>query len=191
MVNIDITLEDDTIVIDYDSSSSDRTVRVVGPDSTRIDLDSAPPIERIPVDRIDDSPYSVRSFDVESSPPSLVEHVRKHRAMPTFAVGRRLLDGQCEILDGNRRLIEMREAGLDTAIVHPIDIDDWEALEFWTDDHFPPAEDDGYTGYYDEENQRIALRRMLDEWDESRLRELPELDAALDRHSDLLASDQE
>lgn len=186
MVDIDISFQDGTVSIDYDTGDEDATVHVLAPSSESVELDSAPPVEEVPLEQIENSPYSVRSFGVENTPVELVEHIREREAMPTFPFARRLDDGRCEILDGNRRFAELKVASLDTAILHTANVSDWTALEYWVEDHFPPATGEVNGDYYDEEDQRSALRKMLDDWDEQRLREIPRLDAALDEHGDAI-----
>jgi len=180
-MKVEIRRDGDTITVDYAGTGKEETIRVIGRDGDRIEPDSAPPIESVPTERIYHDQYAPESANQEQRT-SLVEWVRIHERMPTLPVARRFEDGTMAVLDGNRRLQVAQEVGLDSILVHPLNLSDWEALRYWAKDHFPSPEGESYGWHYDEEQQRAELETLLEDWDESELRRCRELDVALNRY---------
>lgn len=186
MVDIEIQTDAKTVTVNYDGTNEDETVRVIGRENDRIELDSMPPIEQIRFKHLYANPLSPTSDNPVPRTP-LVNWMLTHESVPTLPVARRLGDGTFEVLDGNRRLASARAVDHDTIAVHPINVDDWEALRYWAKDHFPSTDSETSDGMHlDREQQWERLEQLLSFWDEEELRRCSELAAALNRFEDRL-----
>jgi hypothetical protein len=80
-------------------------------------------------------------------------------------------DRAYEVVAGHRRFDTARKAGLDTITVRVTDLDAWEAVERFVDDHVPiQGGDERYMYSQEEIDQMIA--RLREEWSDGRLREM-------------------
>jgi hypothetical protein len=151
-----------------------------------IERTDTPPMERVPVDAIEEAPYAVRSYD-DQDMARYSRTIRDRGALFTFPTVRPCTDGNgYELLGGHKRTEASRRAGFETIPVHVRDISDRDALQFFIDEHFPlnkSERDDGSApnrGWYDMDELTQSLDMMLDDWDESELRTFPQVAYWLD-----------
>lgn len=128
-------------------------------------------IQSVPLDQVQPAPYHAREFDpLENG--AYIASVRDDGWAGSYPVVRYTGDGtQYEILEGHKRLWVAEQAGLRS---HPVeivdDVDDWAALRWFVDDHFPDpdqVDDDGATtasGYYDARQIETAVEAMARQW---------------------------
>jgi hypothetical protein len=83
-------------------------------------------------------------------------------------------DRAYEVVAGHRRYDTAQQAGFDTIVVRVADLDAWEAVERFVDDHVPIQGGDECHMYGQEEIDRM-LARLREEWADDRLRGLSAL----------------
>jgi hypothetical protein len=135
------------------------------------------PIEEIRVADIAPSPYTYRSMD-DADHEKFVKLTRERGHLLTYPTVRRMGDDEqrnhdreYEVVAGHRRFDTARKAGLDTMAVRVTDLDAWEAVERFVDDHVPIQGGDERHMYGQEEIDRM-LARLREDWADDRLREM-------------------
>jgi hypothetical protein len=158
----------------------------------RLDADSQDTIEEVPVAAISDSPYSVRE-PTDTDHKQFVKLTRERGHLLTFPTVRPIersddskaggdtADHEYEVVIGHRRVATARKAGLDTIAARVRDLDEWEAVEFFVDDHIP-IPDAGEGGLYTREEIEQAITRLRADWSDERLLELGPLAPYLRDH---------
>jgi hypothetical protein len=76
-----------------------------------------------------------------------------------------------EVVAGHRRFATAQKAGLETIAARVADLDAWEAVERFVDDHVAIQGGDERHMYGQEEIDRM-LARLREDWDDDRLREI-------------------
>jgi hypothetical protein len=143
------------------------------------------PIEEVRVADIAPSPYTYRSMD-DADHQEFIKETRERGHLLTYPTVRRVAndeqrDHECayEIVAGHRRFDTARKAGLDTIAVRVADLDAWEAVERFVDDHVPIQGGDEWQMYGQQEIDRM-LARLREDWADDRLREIPVLSPYLE-----------
>jgi hypothetical protein len=134
------------------------------------------PIEEIRVADIAPSPYTYRSMG-DAAHQKFIKETRERGHLLTYPTVRRVGDDEqrdhdraYEVVAGHRRFDTAQQAGLDTIA----DLDAWEAVEWFIDDHIPIEGGDERRMYGQEEIDRM-LARLREDWADDRLRELAPL----------------
>lgn len=142
------------------------------------------PIETIPVDTIVESPYSTRTFGDEDQR-EFVKVTRERGHLLTFPTVRPLNDSSritegadYEIAVGHRRVDTARKAGLETLPVQIRDLDDWEAVQWFVDDHIP-LPDANESGMYSQSEIDRAIPKLRERWPDEKLLTLDPLEPYL------------
>ena len=144
------------------------------------------PIERIPLDAIVESPYSTRTYE-NTGQREFVKRTRQRGHLLTFPTVRplddsgrtldkdkRTTDRAYEVAVGHRRVDTARKAGLETLPVQIRDLDDWEAVQWFVDDHIPiPGENE--SGMYSQSEIDRAISRLRERWSDEKLLSLDSL----------------
>lgn len=135
-------------------------------------LDPLPSIAEIRTDSIAPSPYSVRRTD-DPDHQQFVKLTRERGHLLTYPTVRSVdaADHAYEIVAGHRRFHAARKAGLETVAVRLMDLDDWEAVIWFVDEHIPVEGGTEQDMYSQREIDR-AIERLREEWPDERLREL-------------------
>jgi hypothetical protein len=140
-------------------------------------LRSTNSIEEVRVADIAPSPYTYRSMD-DAAHQKFIKETRERGHLLTYPTVRRVAndeqrDHECayEIVAGHRRFETARKAGLDTIAVRVADLDAWEAVERFVDDHVPIQGGDEWQMYGQQEIDRM-LARLREDWADDRLREI-------------------
>jgi hypothetical protein len=135
------------------------------------------PIEEVRVADIAPSPYTYRSMD-DPDHQQFIKETRERGHLLTYPTVRRVADNEqrdheCayEVVAGHRRFDTARKAGLDTIAVRVTDLDAWEAVERFVDDHVPIQGGDERYMYGQQEIDRM-LARLRKDWSDDRLREI-------------------
>jgi hypothetical protein len=125
-------------------------------------------IQAVSLDQVQPAPYHAREFDPLANG-AYIASVRDDGWAGSYPIVRYVgEDGtQYEVLEGHKRLWVAEQAGLRS---HPVeivdDVDDWAALRWFVDDHFPDPEqvdDNGATtadGYYGAAQIETAVAEM-------------------------------
>ena len=107
-----------------------------------------------------------------------IKETRERGHLLTYPTVRRVRDDEqrghdraCEVVAGHRRFDTARKAGLDTIAVRVADLNAWEAVERFVDDHVPIEGGDERHMYGQEEIDRMVTR-LREDWADNRLREL-------------------
>ena len=141
-------------------------------------IESMDPIREVRVADIAPSPYTQRSMD-DADHEKFVKLTRKRGHLLTYPTVRSVTDGeratahdrQYEVVAGHRRFDTARKAGLDTIAVRIADLDAWEAVERFVDDHVPiQGGDERYM--YGQEELDDTIARLREDWADDQLREL-------------------
>ena len=175
-------------IVIYDATRNDgEQIGAVTIDDPEIveRLDSRGTIEEVPVAAIADSPYSVREPD-DADHKQFVKLTRERGHLITFPIVRpversggrdtngetaKSTDQAYEVAVGHRRVAAARRAGLDTIAARLRDLDDWEAVEYFVDDHIP-IPDANESGLYSQHEIERAISRLRADWPDKRLLEL-------------------
>ncbi|GAA0457789.1 ParB/RepB/Spo0J family partition protein (plasmid) [Halococcus dombrowskii] len=135
------------------------------------------PIEEVRVTDIAPSPYTERSMD-DADHEKFVKLTRDRGHLLTYPTVRRVADDkQCdhnrayEVVAGHRRFETARRADLDTIAVRVADLDAWEAVKRFVDDHVAIQGGDERHMYGQEEIDGM-LAQLRDDWADDRLREM-------------------
>jgi hypothetical protein len=135
------------------------------------------PIEEVRVADIAPSPYTQRSMD-DPDHEKFVKLTRERGHLLTYPTVRRVGDAEqrnhdheYEVVAGHRRFDTARKAGLDTMAVRVADLDAWEAVERFVDDHVAIQGSNERHMYGQEEIDRM-LARLREDWADDRLREI-------------------
>jgi hypothetical protein len=136
-------------------------------------LTQTAPIERVPLDAIVESPYSTRTYE-NTGQREFVKRTRERGHLLTFPTVRPLDDSErttdhaYEVAVGHRRVDTARKAGLETLPVQIRDLDDWEAVQWFVDDHIPiPGENE--SGMYSQSEIDRAISRLRERWPDEKL----------------------
>jgi hypothetical protein len=148
-------------------------------------LPSTDSIEEVRVADIAPSPYTQRSMD-DADHEKFVKLTRERGHLLTYPTVRRVGDDEqrghdreYEVVAGHRRFDTARKAGLDTIAVRVADLDVWEAVERFIDDHVAIQGGDERHMYGQEEIDRM-LARLREDWADDRLREIGALSPYLE-----------
>jgi hypothetical protein len=135
------------------------------------------PIETVPLDTIVESPYSTRTFG-DDDQREFVKLTRQRGHLLTFPTVRPLDDetwttedgtpADYEIAVGHRRVDTARRAGLETLPVRIRDLDDWEAVQWFVDDHIPIPEANE-SGMYTQSEIDRAIPKLRERWPDEKL----------------------
>ena len=139
------------------------------------------PIEEIRVGDIAPSPYTQRSMD-DADHEKFVKLTRERGHLLTYPTVRPVAEDEhrhdhdraYEVVAGHRRFETTRKADLDTIAVRVADLNAWEAVKRFVDDHVPIQGGDERHMYGQEETDQM-LARLREEWSNDRLRELDPL----------------
>ena len=182
-------------IVLYDATRNDgEQVGAVTIDDPEIveRLGSQDTIEEIPVAAINDSPYSVREPD-DADHERFVKLTRERGHLLTFPTVRPIehdSDGGAsantaedayEVVIGHRRVATARKAGLETIAVRLRELDDWEAVEHFIDDHIP-IPDANENGLYSQSEIEQAITRLRADWPDEDLLNLGPLAPYLREH---------
>jgi hypothetical protein len=138
-------------------------------------LDPATPIEDVPIASIVPSPYSTRHTD-DADHQQFIKRIRERGHLLTYPTVRPVADADhdYEVVAGHRRFDAAQNAGLDTIAVRVADLDGWEAVERFVDDHIP-LEDGNERYMYTQQEINATITRLREEWSIEKLRELEPL----------------
>jgi hypothetical protein len=138
------------------------------------------PIEEVRVADIAPSPYTARTMN-DADHEKFVKETRERGHLLTYPTVRPVAEGErshdhghdraYEVVAGHRRFDTARKAGLDTMAVRVADLDAWEAVERFVDDHVPIQGGDERYMYGQEEIDQM-LARLREDWSDDRLREV-------------------
>jgi hypothetical protein len=138
------------------------------------------PIEKVRVEDIAPLPYTARTMD-DADHERFVKETRERGYLLTYPTVRPVVEGgrshdhghDCayEVVAGHRRFDTARKAALDTIAVRVADLDAWEAVERFVDDHVPIQGGDERYMYGQEEIDGM-LARLREDWSDDRLREM-------------------
>jgi hypothetical protein len=147
-------------------STCERTVERLSPTE---------PIEEVRVADIAPSPYTYRSMD-DTDHQRFIKETRERGHLLTYPTVRRVGDDEhhdrlYEVVAGHRRFETVRRAGLETVAVRVADLDAWEAVKRFVDDHVP-IEDGNERHMYGQEEIDQMLAALREEWSDDRLREI-------------------
>jgi len=158
--------------------------------------ESATPIERVPLEALDRSPYTQRSFDDQDFR-TYVRTVRERGHLLSFPLARPIggtrqpsggRKAEYELVSGHRRTEAARQAGLEAIPVRVRELSDWEATRVFLDKHVPAtpeeaqqaADPDSHSGFYTQETLEAVLDDLREDWDDQRLYEHPAMAWYLD-----------
>lgn len=153
-------------------------------------------IEQVPIDALEPSPYTQRSFDTADFR-EFVRTIRDRGHLNNLPLVRPLDDERYEIVSGHKRYEAARQAGLDTIAAEIRDLDDWDATTIFLDEHVPishdeaAAADDPYSGFYTQSELEAALDALRDDWGDEQLRDHQALAWYLDAESPYPNDDDE
>lgn len=143
-------------------------------------LTPSAPIETVPVDAIIESPYSTRTFG-DDDQREFVKVTRERGHLLTFPTVRPLNDNtrtvegaDYEIAVGHRRINTARKAGLGTLPVRIRELDDWEAVQWFVDDHIP-LPNANESGMYSRSEIDRAIPKLRERWPDEKLLSLDPL----------------
>ena len=144
-------------------------------------IESMDPIREVRLVDIAPSPYTARTMD-DADHEKFVKLTRERGHLLTYPTVRSVAEDEpahehdCayEVVAGHRRFDTARKAGLDAITVRVADLDSWEAVERFVDDHVPIQGGDERYMYGQEEIDQM-LARLREEWADDRLRELAPL----------------
>jgi hypothetical protein len=168
-------------VIIYDAERDDGeqvgAVTLSNPETVER-LSPMEPIEEVRIEDIAPSPYTYRRMD-DADHEKFVKLTRERGHLLTYPTVRPVAEDEhvhghdCayEVVAGHRRFETARRADLDTIAVQVADLDAWEAVERFVDDHVPIQGGDERYMYGQEEIDRM-LARLREEWSDERLREI-------------------
>ncbi len=134
------------------------------------------PIEEVRVADIAPSPYTHRSMD-DAAHEKFVKLTRERGHLLTYPTVRPVAEEQrehdraYEVVAGHRRFETAQRADLETIAVRVADLDAWEAVERFVDDHVAIQGGDERHMYGQEEIDRM-LARLREDWADDRLREI-------------------
>jgi len=142
-------------------------------------LGSQGTIEEVSIAAISDSPYSVREPD-DADHERFVKLTRERGHLLTFPTVRSIdydsgvstdSADTYEVVIGHRRVATARKAGLETIAVRLRELDDWEAVEHFVDDHIPiPGANEN--GLYSQSEIEQAITRLRADWPDEDLLDL-------------------
>lgn len=160
--------------------------------------ESATTIERVPVEALDRSSYTQRSFE-DPDFRTYVRTVRERGHLLSFPLVRPLAgkEAEYEVVSGHRRTEAARQAGLEAIAVRVRELSDWEATSIFLDEHMPAtpeeaqqaADPDSHSGFYTQESLEAALEKLREDWDDQQLREHAGLAWYLDAEAPFGGSD--
>jgi hypothetical protein len=167
-------------VIVYDAERDDGeevgAVTVSNPETVER-LPPTDPIEEVRVADIAPSPYTYRSMD-DAAHQKFIKETRERGHLLTYPTVRRVAEDEqrghdraYEVVAGHRRFETARKAGLETIAARVADLDAWEAVERFVDDHVAIQGGDERHMYGQAEIDRM-LARLREDWTADRLREI-------------------
>jgi hypothetical protein len=170
-------------VVVYDAERDDSehvgAVTINEPDMVER-IEPMDPIREVRAGDIAPSPYTARSMD-DADHEKFIKETRERGHLLTYPTVRRVADDEqrdyaraYEVVAGHRRFATARKADLDTIAVWVADLDAWEAVERFVDDHVPIQGGDERYMYGQEEIDQM-LARLREDWSDDRLRELAPL----------------
>jgi hypothetical protein len=170
--------EHGVIIYDAERDDGEQVGAVTLSDPETVErLSPMEPIEEVRVADIAPSPYTFRRMD-DADHEKFVKLTRERGHLLTYPTVRRVgsdeqRDHNCEyeVVAGHRRFETARRAGLDTIAVRVADLDAWEAVERFVDDHVAIQGGDERHMYGQEEIDRM-LARLREDWSDARLREI-------------------
>ena len=178
-------------IVLYDATRNDgeRLGAVTIDDPIVERLGSQGTIEEVSVAAITDSPYSMRGPD-DANRERFVKLTRERGHLLTFPTVRPIdydsgvstdSADTYEVVIGHRRVATARKAGLETIAVRLRELDDWEAVEHFVDDHIPipGANKNGLYSQYETER---AITRLRADWPDEDLLDLGPLAPYLREH---------
>lgn len=138
-------------------------------------IDPLRSITEVRTDVVVPSPYSVRRTD-DPDHRQFVKLTRERGHLLTYPTVRPVdaPDHAYEVVAGHRRFHAARKAGLETIAVRIADLDDWEAVTWFVDEHIPVEGGTEQDMYSQREIER-AIACLREEWPDERLRELTPL----------------
>lgn len=186
MVDITITHTDGEVTIEYSTDDPTTNVRVLAPATETLSTETLLPIRQVSTESIRDNPYNVRSEWRRHLPELDQEFIKEFGTLHGAPLARRTGEHEYEVVDGHGRVALMEALDMDPLPIHVFNMSDWEAIEYWAKNHFPPADDPGSDvdraqNYFDDEEQAAAISRLREDWSDERLREIPRLAEAIDR----------
>lgn len=162
----------------YDAERGDGehvgAVTITAPETVER-LDPLSSITEVRTDAVVPSPYSVRETD-DPDHQQFVKLTRERGHLLTYPTVRSVdaPDHAYEVVAGHRRFHAARKAGLETIAVRIADLDDWEAVRWFVDEHIP-VEGGAEQDMYSQRDIDRAIERLREEWPDERLRELTPL----------------
>jgi hypothetical protein len=167
-------------VIIYDAERDDGehvgAVTVSNPETVER-LPPTDPIEEVRVTDVAPSPYTYRSMD-DAAHQKFIKETRERGHLLTYATVRRVgndeqrgHDRAYEVVAGHRRFATAQKAGLEAIAARVADLDAWEAVERFVDDHVAIQGGDERHMYDQEEIDRM-LARLREDWADDYLREI-------------------
>lgn len=137
-------------------------------------------IEEVPVAAIHEYPACARSYE-DTDHQQFIRQTRERGHLLTFPTVHALdtdsTDGngdgdeslqEYEVVIGHRRVDTARKAGLHEIPVKVANLDDWEAVQWFVDDHIPIPGSNQH-GMYDQDEIDYALARLRERWPDDRL----------------------